>query len=168
MKLLLTHFNNKIISFTEKPVTMESAPAPVGTTHQRIIPQNELPNMDEREKFWNSEESREKERKAAEKTRKISEVKQLDAERRAREEAETKAREALVKEREKKISHIRDSELKSPSNEEEKKAWELQQQADHQEEMERQNRGKGKSKRLTKQVMVLQFDIILFAVMYKF
>merc|ERR1711994_561651 len=49
---------------------------------------------------------------------------------------------ALVKEREKKISHIRDSELKSPSNEEEKKAWELQQQADHQEEMERQNRGK--------------------------
>ena len=136
--LLLT-----IYSISEKPMTMESAPAPVGTTHQRIIPQKELPNMDEREKFWNSEESREKERKESERIRKISEYKQLDAERRAREEAETKAREELVKEREKKISNIRESELKSPSNEEEKRAWELQQQADHQEEMERQNRGKG-------------------------
>ena len=124
-------------------MTMETAPAPVGTTHQRIIPQKELPNMDEREKFWNTEESKEKERKDAERVRKISEFKQIDAERRAREEAETKAREALVKEREKKISHIRESELKSPSNEEEKKAWELQQESDHQEEMERQNRGKG-------------------------
>ena len=131
------------LSFLEKPVTMESAPAPVGTTHQRIIPQKELPNMDEREKFWNTEESKEKERKDAERIRKVSEYKQIDAERRAREEAETKARESLVREREKKISHIRESELKSPSNEEEKRAWELQQESDHQEEMERQNRGKG-------------------------
>ena len=122
---------------------MESAPAPVGTAHQRIIPQKELPNMDEREKFWNSEESKEKERKDAERTRKVSEYKQLDAERRAREEAETKARENLVKEREKKISHIRESEIKSPSNDDEKRAWERQQEVDHQEEVERQNRGKG-------------------------
>ena len=123
---------------------MESAPAPVGTSHQRIVPQKELPNMDEREKFWNSEESKEKERKDAERTRKVSEFKQLDAERRAREETETKARDALVKEREKKISHIRDSELKTSSNDEEKRAWERQQEADHEEEVERQNRGKGK------------------------
>merc|ERR1712226_1594107 len=113
-------------NFNEKPVTMETAPAPVGTTHQRIIPQKELPNMDEREKFWNTEESKEKERKDAERIRKVSEYKQIDAERRAREEAETKSRENMVKEREKKISHIRESELKSPSNEEEKRAWELQ------------------------------------------
>ena len=130
--------------FLEKPTTMESAPAPVGTSHQRIVPQKELPNMDEREKFWNSEESKEKERKDAERTRKVSEFKQLDAERRAREETETKARDALVKEREKKISHIRDSELNTSSNDEEKRAWERQQEADHEEEVERQNRGKGK------------------------
>ena len=137
----LSFFNRTL---TEKPTTMESAPAPVGTTHQRIVPQKELPNMDEREKFWNTEESKEKERKAEEKTRKISEFKQIDLDRRAREEAETKAREALVKEREKKISQIRDSEIKSSSNEDEKREWERQQEVDHMEEMERQNRGKGK------------------------
>ena len=123
---------------------METAPAPVGTAHQRIVPQKELPNMDEREKFWNSEESKEKERKDAERTRKVSEYKKLDVERRTREETETKARDVLVKEREKKISHIRDSELKSSSNDDEKRAWERQQEADHDEEVERQNRGKGK------------------------
>ena len=124
---------------------METAPAPVGTSHQRIVPQNELPNMDEREQFWNKEESKEKERKDSERTRKISEYKQMDIERRAREEAETKAREALVREREKKISQIRDSEQKLlSSNDDEKLAWERQQDVDHQEEVERQNRGKGK------------------------
>ena len=123
---------------------MESVPAPVGTAHQRIVPQKELPNMDEREKFWNKEESKEKERKDAERTRKISEYKQMDVERRTREEAETKAREALVREREKKVSHIRDYEQKSGSIDDEKLAWERQQEVDHQEEVERQNRGKGK------------------------
>jgi len=129
-------------NFNEKPTTMESAPAPVGTTHQRIVPQKELPNMDEREKFWNTEESKEKERKDDEKTRKNSEFKKIDLDRRAREEDETKAREVLVKEREKKISQIRDSELKSSSNADEKREWEIQQEVDHKEEMERQNRGK--------------------------
>lgn len=134
---------------------METAPAPVGTAHQRIVPQKELPNMDEREKFWNSEESKEKERKDAERTRKVSEYKKLDVERRTREETETKARDVLVKEREKKISHIRDSELKSSSNDDEKRAWERQQEADHDEEVERQNRGKGKDFKL---FLVLHFS----------
>ena len=125
---------------------MESAPAPVGTAHQRIVPQNELPNMDEREKFWNAEESKEKERKDSERVRKISEYKQLDAERREREDAEAKAREDLVRERERKISRIRDSEQKADSNDTEKLAWERQQEMDQQEEMERRNRGKGKYK----------------------
>ena len=126
---------------------MESAPAPVGTAHQRIVPQNELPNMDEREKFWNAEESKEKERKDEDRVRKISEYKQLDAERRAREESESKAREDLVREREKKISQIRNSEQTPDSKDVEKLAWEHQQEMDHQEEVERQNRGKGKCQR---------------------
>ena len=37
-----------------------------------------------------------------------------------------------------------DSEIKSSSNEDEKREWERQQEVDHMEEMERQNRGKGK------------------------
>lgn len=50
-------------NFKEKPMAaMEEAPAPVGSNHQRIIPQKELPNLSERERFWNEEQSREKER----------------------------------------------------------------------------------------------------------
>ena len=32
--------------------------APVGSNHQRIIPERELPKLSEREKFWNDEQSR--------------------------------------------------------------------------------------------------------------
>ena len=46
---------------------------PVGSNHKKINPEEELPNMEDREKFWNSEESKEKERIADEK----SEVKEL-------------------------------------------------------------------------------------------
>ena len=145
LNIQLKYLNLQYISLTEKPTTIESAaPAPVGTAHQRIVPQNELPNMDEREKFWDAEESKEKQRKESEKVRKVSEFKQIEIERRAREEKESTARDVLVKERERKISKIRDSEQKaSNSNDAEKTAWERQQEQDHQEELERQNRGKG-------------------------
>ena len=46
---------------------------PIGSNHKKINPEEELPNMEDREKFWNSEESKEKERIADEK----SEVKEL-------------------------------------------------------------------------------------------
>ena len=50
-------------NFKEKPMAaMEDIPSPVGSNHQRIIPQKELPNLSEREKFWNEEQNREKER----------------------------------------------------------------------------------------------------------
>ena len=65
---------------------------PVGSTHKRIIPQNELPKISEREKFWLQEESKEKERIAEERQRKVSEAQKLDADRKKREEAESKAR----------------------------------------------------------------------------
>ena len=94
--------------------------------------------MDDREKFWNSEESKEKERIADEKVRKKSEIKQLgtyvhnilfnylvelkyekgfdffflDLERRAREERESKLREAAITERERKISTLKEKEAK--------------------------------------------------------
>ena len=53
--------------------------------------------MDEREKFWNSEEKKEKDRISDEKVRKKSEIKQLDLERRSREERESELREAAIK-----------------------------------------------------------------------
>ena len=65
---------------------------PVGSTHKRIIPQNELPKISERERFWLQEESKEKERIAEERQRKVSEAQKLDADRKKREEAESKAR----------------------------------------------------------------------------
>ena len=94
--------------------------------------------MDDREKFWNSEESKEKERIADEKVRKKSEIKQLgmymkyhfiskieiwkkriwknifflDLERRAREERESKLREAAITERERKTSTLKEKEAK--------------------------------------------------------
>ena len=65
---------------------------PVGSTHKRIIPQNELPKISERERFWLQEESKEKERIAEERQRKVSEAQKLDSDRKKREEAESKAR----------------------------------------------------------------------------
>ena len=103
----------------------EPAPAPVGSNHERIIPQNELPNLSEREKFWNQEQSEEKARLEQEKTRKISERSQLERERVEREVKEAKRREAEVTERERKISVIRDQEKKEQENQEreQKKKW---------------------------------------------
>ena len=92
---------------------MDAPPTPIGTVHQKINPKTELPDMDAREKFWMSEETREKDRLAKERERKKSETKLLDAERRAREEREAVAREAAIKEREKKISQIKASEAKA-------------------------------------------------------
>ena len=124
----------------EKPSTMmDEAPAPVGTTHKRIVPQKELPSMNEREKFWVQEESREKERIEADRIRKMSERKVLEEERKRREEEESKAREATIKERERKISKIRDAETTTPANKESSN-WEMQMADDAKDEEERQKR----------------------------
>ena len=65
-------------NFKEKQTFGEEAPVePVGSNHKKINPKAELPNMEDREKFWNSEESKEKERIADEKVRIKSEVKEL-------------------------------------------------------------------------------------------
>ena len=48
-------------NFKEKQSYPDVPPAPVGSVHQKINPKSELPNLDEREKFWMTEESREKE-----------------------------------------------------------------------------------------------------------
>ena len=96
-------------NFKEKPVTaMEEAPAPVGSTHQRIIPEKELPNLSERERFWNEEQSREKARVAEERQRKMSENAKLEEERANREREDSKRRDREVNERERKISLIRE------------------------------------------------------------
>jgi hypothetical protein len=118
----------------------DEAPAPVGTTHQRIVPQKELPSMNEREKFWIQEESRENERIEAEKIRKISERKVIEEERKRREEQEGKAREAMVKERERKISKIRESETTSGGTKESSTNWDKQMVEDLKDEEERQKR----------------------------
>jgi len=119
----------------------EAPPAPVGSNHKKINPKAELPDMDEREKFWNSEESKEKDRVAIEKSRRISEAKQLDMERRAREERESKLREASIKERERKISQLKEKEAKVDNmNSEDKKKWEIQQIEDAKDEESRQKR----------------------------
>ena len=97
--------------------------------------------MNEREKFWIQEESKEKERIAAEKHRKVSERKVMEEERKRREEEESKAREAVVKERERKISKIRDAETSSSGGNKENSAeWQKQIEQDMKDEEERQKR----------------------------
>jgi len=119
----------------------EAPPTPVGSNHKKINPKAELPNMDEREKFWNSEENKEKERVASDKERRKSEAKQLDMERRAREERESKLREASIKERERKISQLKEKEAKVDNiKSEDKKKWEKQQIEDAKDEESRQKR----------------------------
>jgi hypothetical protein len=86
---------------------MEEIPEPVGSGHQRIIPERELPDLSAREKFWQDEQNREKARIAAEKERKVAELTKLEAERIAREEQEAKRREAEINEKERKISQIK-------------------------------------------------------------
>jgi len=130
-------------NFKEKQTFGDDAPVgPVGSNHKKINPKAELPNMDDREKFWNSEESKEKERIADEKVRKKSEIKQLDLERRAREERESKLREAAITERERKISTLKEKEAKIDNihNEDGKKKWEKQQLEDAKDEESRQRR----------------------------
>lgn len=99
----------------------DAPPAPVGSNHQRIIPERELPKLSEREKFWNEEQSREKARIEEEKTRKISENQRLEMERVKREQEETKKREMEVEEREKVIRQHKEAEKKK--DEEEKRKW---------------------------------------------
>lgn len=118
---------------------MDEPPTPVGTTHHKIVPQKELPSMTEREKFWIQEESKEKERIAAEKQRKISERKAIEEERKRREEEESMAREAVVKERERKISKIREAETVTTSNKENSE-WDKQIEQDLKDEEARQKR----------------------------
>jgi len=131
-------------NFKEQRSSISDAPKPgiVGSVHQKINPKAELPDMDAREKFWNSEESREKDRIAKEKERKKSEAKQLDTERRSREEREASARDAAIKEREKKISQIKASEAKANQvlSEDSAKKWEAQMAADVEDSEARKNR----------------------------
>ena len=97
--------------------------------------------MDEREKFWNSEQSKEKDRIAKEKERKKSEAKILDSDRRAREERESQARDAAIKERERKISQIKEKETRVElCKPDDKKKWEEQQILDAKDEEQRQKR----------------------------
>lgn len=129
-------------NFREKPMaaSMEEIPAPVGSNHQRIIPERELPKLSEREQFWEKEKMEEKARVQAEKIRKISEQQQIDNERRAREEVDSKKREELVTERERKISQIRESEKTTNDPRSEADQWQAQQEMDRQDEQARQNR----------------------------
>lgn len=128
-------------NFKEKQSFDNDQPKPVGSTHKKINPKAELPDLDAREKFWSSEENKEKERIALEKDRKKSEAKQIEGERRKREEHEANLREAAIKERERKISQIKDAEAKSLNNEKEsQKKWEEQQMQDVKDEAARQNR----------------------------
>ena len=85
---ILNHFNHCFSSPIAEPMLAdvnEQAPAPVGSAHQKIVPLKELPSLTEREKFWIQEESKEKERIAAEKHRKVSERKTIEEERKRRE-----------------------------------------------------------------------------------
>merc|ERR1711997_497815 len=129
-------------NFKEKQTLGQDAPpTPVGSNHKKINPKAELPNMDEREKFWNSEESKEKQRLASDKDRKKSEAKQLDMERRTREEKESQLREVAIKERERKISQIKEKEARVDGIKiEDKKKWEEQQIEDAKDEESRQKR----------------------------
>merc|ERR1711963_143432 len=134
-------------NFKEKQI-MDAPQGPVGTHYQKINPKVELPNLDAREKFWNSEENRERERISKEKERKKSEAQQLEAERRVREERETVAREAAIKEREKKISQIKASEAKAEAAlaVDSNSKWEAQ-QAEDMKDMEDRNKRADELKR---------------------
>ncbi len=113
-------------NFKERPMAaeMEEAPAPVGSNHQRIIPQAELPKLSEREKFWNEEQSKEKARIEEERSRKVSENTRIEQERKRREEEEATKRDAAVAERERKISKIKQEEAKKEAEEKERRAKE--------------------------------------------
>lgn len=111
-------------NFKERPMAaeMDEQPGPVGSNHQRIIPQKELPKLSERERFWHEEQSREKARIEEERTRKVSENARLEEERKRREEDDSKKRDAAVAERERKISRIKEEEARKDAEEAEKRA----------------------------------------------
>eukprot|EP00095_Tigriopus_kingsejongensis_P006684 maker-scaffold25_size650667-snap-gene-0.21 protein:Tk06684 transcript:maker-scaffold25_size650667-snap-gene-0.21-mRNA-1 annotation:"drebrin-like protein" len=130
-----------VYNFKDKPLAaLEDVPAPVGSNHQRIIPERELPKLSEREQFWEREQSEEKARIQTEKTRKISEHQQIEDERRSREAVDAQKRDALVNERERKNAQLQGSPAPSSASGDRQK-WAEQQEADRQDEAARQNRG---------------------------
>ena len=122
--------------------TEAPAAAAVGSAHRRIIPQNELPKMSERERFWLEEENKEKARKEDERQRKVTENRKIDEARRQKEEADTAAREAKIRERERKISQLKPSPDQDDAKRRlEREEWDRQQREDLEEEKARQRRG---------------------------
>ncbi|QQP37991.1 Protein kinase C and casein kinase substrate in neurons protein_ putative [Caligus rogercresseyi] len=133
-------------------------PEPVGSSHQRIIPSKELPNLSTRESFWLKEEREEKKRIEEEKRRKRSLNAQMDSERKAREEEATKKREELLREREKKIEEIKKAETDasaSRSSAEEQSRWMKQLEEDERDASERSQRGEVMKKERTQEAASL-------------
>jgi len=106
-KVTVSSFN-----FKEKPVGMEHIPEPVGTAHKRINPMQELPKMDDREKFWLKDQEEEKMRIVEERQKRVSEQRTMEEERIRREEKERRERDEQIKMRERKISQQREQEKK--------------------------------------------------------
>ena len=125
-------------NFKEKPMAASEAPVtgPIGSNHERINPEKELPKLSEREKFWNEEQAKEKQRIEQERSRKISEQTLLDKERRDREAKEAKLRDQAVTERERKISQIREKEKQEQDlrSKEEQARWEKAQETERREQ----------------------------------
>jgi len=119
-------------NFKAKPQGMEHSPEPVGTSHKKINPLQELPKMSEREKFWSKDQDEEKKRIFEERERRIKDSIKTEEERKNREEKENIARESQIKEKEKKILQLREQEKKAEvdRNLEEKALWERQQDED--------------------------------------
>ncbi|CAB4066979.1 DBNL [Lepeophtheirus salmonis] len=133
-------------------------PEPVGSSHKRIIPSRELPNLSQRESFWQKEEKEERKRIEEEKQRKISMNAELDCARRNREQEESKKRELLLKEREKQIEVIKKAEVEAnrvSRDADEQRRWVKQLEEDQKEAMERSQRGEAMKNERTKEAASL-------------
>ncbi|XP_040571864.1 drebrin-like protein [Lepeophtheirus salmonis] len=133
-------------------------PEPVGSSHKRIIPSRELPNLSQRESFWQKEEKEERKRIEEEKQRKISMNAELDCARRNREQEESKKRELLLKEREKQIEEIKKAEVEAnrvSRDADEQRRWVKQLEEDQKEAMERSQRGEAMKNERTKEAASL-------------
>jgi len=141
-------------NFKEKPMGMEHSPEPVGTAHKRINPMQELPKMDDREKFWLRDQDDEKQRIADERQKKVSEQRMGEEFRVKREEKERKERDEKIKERERKVSQLRENEKKSATGEDKAK-WEDQVVEDKKDAEERRTRGEASKQERTNEAKQL-------------
>lgn len=141
-------------NFKEKPMGMEHSPEPVGTAHKRINPMQELPKMDDREKFWMRDQDEEKQRISEERQKKISEQRMDEGIRVKREEKERKERDEKIKDRERKVSQLRENEKKSVAGEDKAK-WDDQVVEDRKDAEERRTRSEASKKERTNEAKQL-------------